>query len=439
MLLRKSFFLITFFTLLFFNCSDDETEMVPVQDLTGFLECNGASFSNGDSSQPSDSVVKIKSKLLSIGSDEIIDHGHIIGKGSIPTFNDFDDKTSLGNKNIISDFTSTFNNLDHSSEYYIVSYLLFDSGFCLHNEPSIVSTIVKQFAEVRILDFTANQNNIVNVSASIDRTFGEEVFDHGFVYTAGTNPPNLSNAFVSFGPVSNVPSHTFPLSLDDLENDRIYTISAYVENCAGYSFSDPVKIHTHDFDFNKFDLPSAIYEDVLNEPFGGDNINNWFEGTTSSGASFEMRNNSYRLQGSQESIAQTTFTNPEDVLKGNDNYQIDLIMDIVDGGESTSGVRFEGGPDGGEYFFGIQNDYTRVGYWSNLDIWNEINGTSTNIASSGDNLLTVRKIYGKFYLYLNEIKVFEFVDSDYDFHSIRVRAGSNTKVDFEDLRIRRIL
>ena len=154
-----------------------------------------------------------------------------------------------------------------------------------------------------------------------------------------------------------------------------------------------------------------------------------------------MRNGFYRLEGSTERAAQATFRNPENILQGLSNYQIDLILDIVDAEDdsSASGIRFEGDDSAGEYFFGITDNRSYIGSWDDLEIFRLIDDESYVNVLSGNNVLTVRKVYNKFYLYLNQNKLFEFDDFDYDGLTIRVRAGTNSRVDFEDLRVQKIL
>ncbi len=430
-----------FFLLLsvaFIQCNDDE--MPEPQSVEGVEDCLGTTYTTGEASLASDSEVRVQSKILTLGTDQIIEHGHLIKKGQIPTVDDYDNFSSLGIKSIASDFTSTFPNLDHSSKYYTVAYITYNSGACYHSNHNEISTPIKNFAQVRTLNFTANQNGVVDVTAVIDETFGEDVIRWGFVYTAGNNPPDFNNAtiVVDQNLTTGVISHGFSTSISDLDNDKIYTISAFAENNAGITIADPIKIHRHDFDFQNFNLSNAAFTLILDESFN-DNTNNWPEGTSSGGVVFDLRSGYYRIKTTDDSGGYVTFENPENILQGLDNYQIDLTIDFTQGGnDGYSGLYFEGTDSYQQYLFGIIKGAYVVGYWNNLDIWEQLKWDD-NINDIGNNLLTVRKVDGVFYLYVNEVFVYTFDDFAFDGYTVRFRAGSNATIDFEELTIRKIL
>lgn len=439
MSVKLKYLSILFLSLLLARCEKEEP-VTPVS--TGFEDCLGASYTNGDIESLSDSEIAITSRLTSIGTEQIVQHGHLLKKGQIPTIDDYDDISFLGEKSVASNFRSTFSDLDHSSKYYIVAYISYDSGTCYHSDFGTVDTPVKTFPQVRTLDFTARENGIVDVTAVIDNTYGKPVSRWGFIYTAGSNMPDFDNAVIVVGEdlTTGVISHSFSASVNDLDSDRIYTISAFAENDAGISVAEPIKIHRYDFDFCQYDLPGSTFTNVLNETFADDS-NNWYEGESSTGVVFDLRSGYYRIAATDDNSGQTTFNNPENILEGLDNYQIDVVLDFVGGTDeedSYSGLRFEGTDSFQEYFFGIKENEFILGYWNTLDVWETIIYGDTN-EDVGNNVMTVRKVYGSFCLYINGNQVHTFDDFDYNGSTVRVRAGRGTTIDFEELTVRKIL
>lgn len=421
------------------RCIPELDEDMPIQNQIGYDNCNGTTFTKGKLLSISDSEIKIVSKINAIGQDKIIEHGHIIKKGQVPTINNNDGITNLGSKSIASDFTSSFSGLEHSSTYYITSYIKYKSDFCLHSEFINHETPIKLFAQVRTLNFDAKANGVVDVTGAIDNTYNKEIFKYGFIYTAGNRNPDFNNAILISGEnLKGINSHTFSESLNDLIDDKIYTISAFAQNDAGNSIAEPIKIHHYDFDFSKYNLPTPAFEEIIFDSFD-DNTNGWFEGTANSGNIYDLGSGRYKIKTLEENGGQITFNNPENILEGLENYQIDVTIDFSSGGyDSSSGIRFEGDDSYQEYFFSIRRDSYRVGYWNNLDIYQSLDFDYYDIGSKS-NTLSVRKVYGIFYLYINQELVFQFPDILFDGHSVRLRAGLNSTVYFEEFMIKKIL
>ena len=101
-------------------------------------------------------------------------------------------------------------------------------------------------------------------------------------------------------------------------------------------------------------------------------------------------------------------------------------------------MRFEGSDSFQEYLFGVRRDKVILGYWNNLDIWQTVVFEDADL-NSGDNTITVRKVYDKFYFFLNGEFISDLQDSLFDGHQVRLRAGTDTDIRFEDLQIKQVL
>lgn len=405
----------------------------------GFESCGSVMYTNGEASLRSENELIISSSISTLGSEKVIQHGHLLRKGASPSNGAYDEISTLGEKNIASNFTSIFNNLDHSSTYYISAYIELESGLCIHTNPSIINTVVKDFVSLRTLSFNPKDNGVVDVVGIIDNTHNKVVNRYGFIYKAGDGRPDEFNATkVSGTDLSGVVSHSYSESIDDLLTDKIYSISAFAENEAGIVIADPIKIHHFDFDFEKFDITNAAFEPVLFESFDNEE-NGWFEGTgTNTGARYSISGGEYTINTESQATS-IYFNNPKEILKGLDNYQIDLTTRVRSGGDKSSGIRFERSESGSGYYFGINDDnnnlYYYIGYWDNLDLSKEIKSVNTTFIDGYRNLLSVRKVDGIFRLYINGNLIHTFSDDLFDGHEVGLRAAENTTIDYEELVI----
>ena len=437
--------LLLFSTIIIFGCLTDDEEPV-VQQQSGLHDCQSNMFTTGDISSKTEESIRVRSKLPSLGTDKIIQHGHLLKKGSAPRANDYDQISELGAKGISADFVSTFDNLDHSSTYYTAAYLeLENSGECVHPEAMSFQTVFKALPEVTTFtSFTRLPSGEVNVGGQVN-TLGKDVLRYGFVYVRGNSLPDLSNGVANAGDnlSGSVNNQSFNALIKDLPDNFVFNTSAFAENDAGVSYGDPIKIFTNDFDFAAYDLDFSVYTEKVFEDSFDENINNWFDGTGSSGSIYDLSGGEYTLKGSEDSDAQvqlTTFT-----LEGIPYYEIEVDLDITTSSDvGYSGLRWEGTEDETGYLFGIRDDEVLIGYFDNLSIFQTIEYSNTIETKSGDNNMVIRKTPGQsgvdeFHIFLNEERVHTFVDDRFEGNIIRVRGGSKTTADFDDLVVQRLL
>lgn len=208
-----SFSLVIALSIAIFSCNKD-LEVDPNNNNNGgnnnptdtvYFSVEGISVSNGVIEEVGFTDVKIKADFsaFSTSSFSVIDYGHVVSKtNSLPTRTDNDGLSNLGARNSVGQFTSMINGLEPQTTYYARVYIEKDDGtFGYHPRSISFSTKNPEPPDVKITSVTNITSTGMSVNGKISDFKGENVLNHGFVWSQSNTSPTKENndGMVEFG------------------------------------------------------------------------------------------------------------------------------------------------------------------------------------------------------------------------------------------------
>lgn len=391
----------------------------------------------------------------------IIDHGHMLFT-YIPTLDDIESnnylyKSSYGeilSPNFI--FESTFENLISNTVYYYVAYVEATSN---NQKVTALSSYMNDGnLTLDIRSFTTINNefppsvtttspeyigpNNFTIVGVLTETADTKLDEFGILWKEGesTIPTVLdySGKIISGMNISHSNGYTFE-EIITVESNKLFRISCYAKNAYGVGYSDTYLIFG-EFDWKIYaSIPNSIFQVCFEELFRN-NERNW---DTSGSEDYNIdyylstSNNYYNIDNNEENISWNLSTKDINLINL-ENYQIDLDVRVAQG-DSNSGLRWEGDNNNFGYLFGFDREDKRysIGYWENDEYVNLKSEINEDLLSENDyHKLTVRKLNGSFFLFIDEIFIYSFNDIKFDGNLILFRSGPKSDVYFKNFYVK---
>lgn len=251
----KSFYL-TAFALLFCTfvtfsaCKKDPPIETPQEEPnpneqpsdTIYFSVEGIRVSNGVVSEKGYSNVKIKAEFnaFNVSSFTVTDYGHCLSKtNNLPTLQDNNGISSLGERTSVGQFTSTIEELEPGTTYYARVYLKKDDNSVAYHPNSISFTTLNPAApDVTILQIDDIQSSSVSIDGKILDLKEEAIIDHGFVWSKDNESPSVSenDGILNLGEVAETIQHEFSGLIEGLIPNTNYHVRAFAKNQHGTSY-----------------------------------------------------------------------------------------------------------------------------------------------------------------------------------------------------------
>ena len=387
----------------------------------------------------------------------IYQHGHylydFVPINDTTSINSHIDSIALGAvTDPLEEYTSEFRNLKPNTTYYYLAYVwtktsdvdkralsateqgeLFINSFTTTNNstPPLVSTTQAQYL---------TPNNF-KLQGKIDFTNDVPLSRWGFVWSEGkdTEPTLTKNEGISTIGTNQVleQGHIFNSNVN-LQSRKSYTIRAYAENPFGIAYGESLYMFG-DYNWNDYnDPPGFIFAEVHSEDFKN-NDRGWnTDGHATRDIDYFLSTSSGYFSINNKEEDGTSYVTEDIDLIGLTNYQIDLDV-RVSYGDYVSGIRWERKDwDGDGFVFGYDEDENySVGYWDINEQWNTLNGKESDLLESNDyNKLSIRKLGGRFYLFINKSFVYSFIDDRFDGTHINFRVGGKGRAYYKNFEVK---
>ena len=180
----------------------------------------------------------IVSNILNDGGAEVTARGITWGNNPNPTIED----ASISNGYGIGFYTTSFDEIEPSSTYYVRAYATNSVGTAYGNELSF-TTLPPSLPEVSTIEVTHIGKASAYVSGSVDNDGGATVTARGICW--GTSPsPTIANDFVDNG----TGVGTYSGFIDGLATETIYYVRAYATNSVGTAYGQEISFTSAAFD-----------------------------------------------------------------------------------------------------------------------------------------------------------------------------------------------
>ena len=180
----------------------------------------GLSVSTGNYNIINESTVTTTGTISNIGSINIMDFGHCWSTTILPVIDD--NKTSFGFLQNDTSYTSTLNNLNLSTAYYVRAYAKVDNSTVIYGD-TISIYIPELEVKTDTFDITGSTNAVLY--GTIVRLGINTVSEHGFCWSYLTSNPSINDNKISLGTVSQTGS--FNSNLLDIIQGVTYYFRAY--------------------------------------------------------------------------------------------------------------------------------------------------------------------------------------------------------------------
>lgn len=436
----------------------------PGTGITISFEVEGITLENGVVSSFSSTSAAVTGRVPTIASTNapIYDHGHMIFDQP-PSIDDisndnFLDITSLGEvSNSNYQFISSFDNLIPDRVYFYVAYVkaIKDGEDFL----SIASVNTGQSLVPDVRSFTTVSNNFppgvtttgteylspnsFKISGVITETNENIIQEYGFVWKEGIGqiPSTADNDGKAIsGQDENLNNGYAYHENIILSPGKVYSVRAYAKNTHGIDYGISMTVFG-EYNWQVYGAPPEGIFSVCQEEKFENNDRGW--DTTGSSDydidySLSTSGNYYRIDNDEDDIAWNLRTRDID-LGSLVNYQLEVEVRVSQG-DNTSGIRWEGNSQNWGYMFGFDrtDQAYKIGYWNESDEYISLKyEVAEDLLTENDyHKLSVRKIDGKMYLFINEVFVHEFIDTEFTGNWIMFRAASNSNVYYKNLSVK---
>lgn len=162
----------------------------------------------------------IQGKINNLKSLKIQDYGHCWSKTVTPTINDF--KTSFGELSQDIEFTSSLNNLQLETPFYIRSYVIADNATIIYSD-----TVILVIPQLQVQTISAQNLNpsTVTLTGNILKLGVNTVTNHGFCWSVSTSSPDINSTVVQLGSINH--TGNFTTTLNNLTQGITYYYRAY--------------------------------------------------------------------------------------------------------------------------------------------------------------------------------------------------------------------
>ena len=184
----------------------------------------------------------IRAKIIDLGNNEIIQHGHCWSKTTKPDINSY--KTQLGQINVIGNYDSYIKDLDDSTVYFVRPYIQ-NKFQIVYGKELIFKTTSSTLPEVEIKQPINIDTNFIELSAEITNIgLGiDSILNCGFysTYSIGSQIV-LDSIYLN---LTDSKEFGFKHILDGLIPGTNYSIHAFAINRKGIGRSENIDVKTH--------------------------------------------------------------------------------------------------------------------------------------------------------------------------------------------------
>ena len=162
----------------------------------------------------------VKGKISNLKSLKIQDYGHCWSKNSTPTINDF--KTSFGELFQDNEFTSSLNNLELETPFYIRSYVIADNTTIFYSDTVIL--VIPQL-QVQTISAQTTSATTATLTGNILKLGVNTITNYGFCWSYSTSSPDINSTVVSLGAINH--TGNFTTVLNNLSQGITYYYRAF--------------------------------------------------------------------------------------------------------------------------------------------------------------------------------------------------------------------
>ncbi|MBI9066091.1 MAG: carboxypeptidase regulatory-like domain-containing protein [Salinivirgaceae bacterium] len=194
----------------------------------------------GEISNIETTTVSISGNIISVGSSNVIQHGHCWSLTQNPTTSNY--KSALGSTSEVGVFSSSIANLTPNTTYYSRAYATNEEGTSYGSQISFTSN--EEYIappEVTTMETQNITSNAADITGNIISIGSSSVITYGHCWSTSANP-TVNNETTNLG-VSSQPTEYISL-ITNLTQNTTYYVRAYAINSEGTAYSEQVSFNT---------------------------------------------------------------------------------------------------------------------------------------------------------------------------------------------------
>jgi len=182
---------------------------------------------------------QVSGNMTSLGSGIVTQHGHCWATSPSPTT--ANNKTSLGSKNTIGEFTSNISGLSPSTTYYVRAYATNAVGTTYSDDVIFTTNKLPTLAAVTTLPNPTINGVDASVSGEVTDLGDGLVTQHGHCISISQNP-TIAGTKSELGAINN--TATFSSQFSNLSPLTTYYVRSYATNSVGTSYGNQISFTT---------------------------------------------------------------------------------------------------------------------------------------------------------------------------------------------------
>lgn len=210
---------------------------------TIFFTVEGVKVDNGLVSNITQETAEINGTFKNIAPSTypITEHGHVWSKSQqLPTLENSDGNTQLGDRSSKGQFQSKLSNLDSGTKYYVRTYVSSNEKVGYHPRTITFNTLEKMIPEVN-LSIVNIGTTMVSLRGEITNDGGNPILDYGVVWSYTDESPTTSNND-GIESNSNGSLGFFFSEINNLQSNSAINFRAFATNEIGTSYSKNIEI-----------------------------------------------------------------------------------------------------------------------------------------------------------------------------------------------------
>jgi len=177
---------------------------------------------------------------LGISFTQVSQHGHCWSTNSVPTISD--NKTELGIKNAIGEFTSPITGLSANTKYYIRAYATNATGTAYGDVRDFTTSQTISLPIVSTVEISNPSPTTATSGGNVSADGGASITARGVCWNTIGNP-TISNDHTSDA----IGTGSFVSTLNGLTANTLYYVRAYATNSAGTNYGNQVSFTTQKY------------------------------------------------------------------------------------------------------------------------------------------------------------------------------------------------